>query len=100
MTVETFGTLAVIDMEQRDLAGTLEVCADRDSARRAMRRSPDVDDEHMISWGGITREEAIRVISIDDESRFRADLLEELDEILSRRCGYAITLYFGLKCHG
>jgi hypothetical protein len=89
-----FGTISAIDLDRRALIDSIEIAVRVSRARAALGRAADFEDERIVSWGRLTRDEMLSLAACEQDERHRETLLLEIDELLSGAELRAITLYY------
>jgi hypothetical protein len=89
-----FGTISAIDLNRRTLIDSIEIAVHVLQARAALGRAADFEDEQIVSWGHLTRDEMLSLAACEQNECARAELLLEFDQLLSGAERHAITLYY------
>jgi hypothetical protein len=89
-----FGTIAAVDLNRRTLIDSIAIAVHVSRVRAVLGRAADFEDERIVSWGHLTRDEVLSLAACEQDEGDRAELLLELDHLLSRTERFAITLYY------
>ncbi|NUP08850.1 MAG: hypothetical protein HOW73_22615 [Polyangiaceae bacterium] len=92
--------LAAIDRQTRSLVGELEFFGASASLREVFDRPPDVDDGRMMSWGGVTLEESLRLAACQPFPEDRSDLSESVAALFAAAPASMFTVYYCDRYHG
>jgi hypothetical protein len=88
------GTLAVVDGRRRVVVKLVEVFVSAGTAAATSVRPPDFEDSRIISWGSVTRDEAVRVISCEHDDSVSTSVLDELEPFFSSAEATVVPLFF------
>lgn len=89
-----FGAIFAINLDRRALIDSTEIAVHISQARAALGRAPDIEDDRIVSWGYLTRDELLSLAACEEDERDRELLLLEIDDLLSGAEPRAITLYY------
>ena len=94
------GTIAVVDPRSRALLDLVDVFLDEGCVRATLARPPTFEDAHLVSWGALTHEEALRLVECEHDESGRAEYRAELDALFARHGRLLCTLYYCDIFHG
>ncbi|WP_437970551.1 hypothetical protein WMF04_15245 [Sorangium sp. So ce260] len=96
---EEFAQMVAVDRASRTLVHWLEIAVHLADARSAMRRLPDFEDPHIVSWGRVRRGEAEQLVAQEQDPEIRQELLEEITGIFASE-DVLVTLFYSEASRG
>lgn len=96
MTLDSngWGTLAAFSRSSHALVAWISLAVPRVDAQLALRRPPDFDDSHVVSWGHLTCEEAEQLVALEPASDLCAETLALARSLFAATDAPIVTLYY------
>lgn len=88
------GFIAVVDLHTGCVVGGMESFVPLTTARMALSRPPDVEDDLIVSWGSVSRDEFASMLSYEPDPAERSNLQAEVDALIEHATGRCVTLYY------